>query len=132
MRPDEICFVKALVAGSKPDSVIYVKRFGKAPGQSEVEYDYTAGKSATVGGQGVLCFEYRCSEGSPGQYQTYLQFLLTSLPVENIIHLLSSCLKRTQFAYNSAYMVMEDVELLRFVILFFFIHIKRAHKTLFW
>ena len=44
---------------------------------------------------------------------------ITSLPVENIIHLLSSCLKRTQFAYNSAYMVMEDVELLRFVILFF-------------
>ena len=75
MRPDEICFVKALVAGSKPDSVIHVKRFGKAPGQSEVEYDYTAGKSATVGGQGVLCFEYRCSEGSPGQYQTNLQFL---------------------------------------------------------
>ena len=25
VRPDEICFVKALVAGSKPDSVIYVK-----------------------------------------------------------------------------------------------------------
>ena len=45
---------------------------------------------------------------------------ITSLPVESIIHLLSSCLKRTQFAYNSAYMVMEDVELLRFVILFFF------------
>ena len=35
---------------------------------------------------------------------------ITSLPVENIIHLLSSCLKRTQFAYNSTYMVMEDVE----------------------
>ena len=75
MRRDEICFVKALVTGSKPDSVVYVKRFGKAPGQSEVEYDYTAEKSATVGGQGVVCFEYRYSEGSSGQYQTHLQFL---------------------------------------------------------
>ena len=35
---------------------------------------------------------------------------ITSLPVENIIHLLSSCLKRTQFAYNSTYTMMEDVE----------------------
>ena len=35
---------------------------------------------------------------------------ITSLPMENIIHLLSSCLKRTQFAYNSTYTMMEDVE----------------------
>lgn len=35
---------------------------------------------------------------------------ITSLPVENIIHLLSSCLKRTQFAYNSTYTMMKDVE----------------------
>lgn len=75
VRPDEICFVKALVVGSKPDSVIYVKSFGKAPGLSNVDYGYTAEKSATVGGQGVVCLEYRCNEGSSGQYQTHLQFL---------------------------------------------------------
>ena len=75
VRPDEICFVKALVVGTKPDSVIYVGSVGKAPGQSDVEYGYTAEKSATVGGEGVVCLEYRCNEGSSGQYQTHLQFL---------------------------------------------------------
>ena len=75
VRPDEVCFVKALVVGTKPDSAIYVGSVGKAPGKSDVEYGYTAEKSATVGGQGVVCLEYRCNEGSSGQYQTHLQFL---------------------------------------------------------
>ncbi|KAJ7388755.1 hypothetical protein OS493_035865 [Desmophyllum pertusum] len=74
-RPDEICFVKALVTGSKPDSVIYVKSTGKAQGSPDVDYGYTAEKSAMVGAQGVVCLEYRCNEGPQAPYQTHLQFL---------------------------------------------------------
>ena len=37
-RLTEICFVKAVVSGSRPDSVIYVKSTGKASGQPTVDY----------------------------------------------------------------------------------------------
>ena len=75
VRRNEICFVKAIVSGSKPNSVIYVKSTGKAPGQPNLDYGYTAEKSAVVGGQGVVCLEYRCNEGPQVAYQTHLQFL---------------------------------------------------------
>lgn len=77
VRPDEICFVKALVTGSRPDSVIYVKSTGKAPGQPDVNYGYSAEKSAVVpsGSDGIVCLEYRCNEGPQVAYQTHLQFL---------------------------------------------------------
>ena len=96
VRPDEICFVKALVVGTKPDSVIYVRSIGKAPGQSDVEYGYTAEKSATVGGQGVVCLEYRCNEGSSEQYQTHLQFrtLTGSCTVQGLNNVLNDAQNR--------------------------------------
>ena len=77
VRSDEICFVKALVTGSRPDSVIYVKSTGKAPGQPDVNYGYSAEKSAMVtqGSDGIVCLEYRCNEGPQVAYQTHLQFL---------------------------------------------------------
>ncbi|KAL9968790.1 hypothetical protein ACROYT_G020915 [Oculina patagonica] len=75
VRADEICFVKALVTGSNPDSVIYVKSTGKAPGQSDVDYGYTAEKTAMVGSSGVVCLEYRCNQGPQAAYQTHLQVL---------------------------------------------------------
>ena len=74
-RLTEICFVKAVVSGSRPDSVIYVKSTGKASGQPTVDYGYTAEKSVLVGNQGVVCLEYRCNEGPSATYQTHLQFL---------------------------------------------------------
>jgi len=70
-----ICYMKAVVSGSRPDSVIYVKSTGKAQGQSTLDYGYTAGKSAVVGNQGVVCLEYSCNEGPTAAYQTHLQFL---------------------------------------------------------
>ncbi|XP_022803228.1 cartilage intermediate layer protein 1-like [Stylophora pistillata] len=75
VRPNEICYVKALVTGSNPDSVIYVRSIGKAPGQPDLDYGYTAEKSSIIGGQGVVCLEYRCNEGPLVPYQTHLQFL---------------------------------------------------------
>lgn len=74
-RITDICFVKAVVSGSRPDSVIYVKSTGKASGQPTVDYGYTAEKSTLVGNQGVVCLEYRCNEGPSATYQTHLQFL---------------------------------------------------------
>ena len=74
-RLTEICFVKAVVSGSRPDSVIYVKSTGKASGQPTVDYGYTAEKSAVVGSQGVVCLDYRCNESPTATYQTHLQFL---------------------------------------------------------
>ena len=74
-RAPDICFVKALVSGSKPDSVIYVKSTGKAPNSPLLDYGYTAEKSEIVGNQGVVCLEYRCNQGAPSTYQTHLQFL---------------------------------------------------------
>ncbi|XP_078375573.1 cartilage intermediate layer protein 1-like [Oculina patagonica] len=75
VRADEICFVKALVTGSRPGSVIYVKSTGKARGQPVVDYGYTAEKAAMVGSSGVVCLEYRCNEGPQAAYQTHLQVL---------------------------------------------------------
>ena len=75
VRADEICFVKALVTGSNPNSVIYVQSTGKAPGQSDVDYGYTAEKTTMVGSSGVVCLEYRCNEGPQAPYQTHLQVL---------------------------------------------------------
>ena len=76
VQSPQICFVKALVSGSKPDSVIYVKSTGKAPGQPPLNYGYTAEKSEVVeDNQGVVCLEYRCNQGGSSQYQTHLQFI---------------------------------------------------------
>ena len=71
---NQICFVKAVVKGSKPVSVIYVKSTGKATGQSVLDYGYTAEKPAMVGNEGVVCLEYRCNEPQ-SVYQTHLQFI---------------------------------------------------------
>ena len=77
---NDICFIKAIVTGSSPESVIYVKSVGKAPrgevknGKEVLDYGYVAEKTTSVGGKGVVCLEYRCNQGlSP--YQTHLQFI---------------------------------------------------------
>ena len=72
----ESCFIKALVTGSSPDSVIYVKSTGRAPGQPVLDYGYVAEKTRRVGREGVVCLEYRCNQGQTSSpYQTHLQFL---------------------------------------------------------
>ena len=75
LRPD-VCFIKALVTGSRPDSVIYVKSIGRTPGQQVLNYGYVAGKTTGVGSEGVVCLEYRCNQGQTrSPYQTHLQFI---------------------------------------------------------
>ena len=72
----EICFIKALVTGSRPDSVIYVKSIGRAPGRPVWDYGYVAEMTTRVGSEGVVCLEYRCSLGQTrSRYQTHLQFI---------------------------------------------------------
>ena len=93
-RAPDICFVKALVSGSKRDSVIYVKSIGKAPNVPVRAYGYTAEKSTVVGNQGVVCLEYRCNQGQPSTYQTHLQFL--SLTGRCTIRRLNSILAQRQ------------------------------------
>ena len=80
----DICFIKAIVTGPSPESVIYVKSVGKAR-RGEVksgkkikevlDYGYVAEKTTRVGGKGVACLEYRCNKGGRSPYQTHLQFI---------------------------------------------------------
>ena len=75
LRP-EVCFIKALVNGSSPDTVIYVKSIGRAPGQPVLDYGYVAEMTTRVGSEGVVCLEYRCNQGQTrSPYQTHLQFI---------------------------------------------------------
>ena len=73
----EVCFIKALVTGSRPDSVIYVKSIGRAPGRPVLDYaGYVAEMTTRVGSEGVVCLEYRCNQGQTrSPYQTHLQFI---------------------------------------------------------
>lgn len=72
----EVCFIKALVTGSHPDTVIYVKSIGRAPGERVLDYGYSAEMTTRVGNEGVVCLEYRCNQGQTrSPYQTYLQFI---------------------------------------------------------
>ena len=79
LRP-EVCFIKALVTGSSPDTVIYVKSTDRALGQPVRNYGFVVGMTTRVGSEGVVCLEYRCNQGQSGSpYQTHLQFVtLTS------------------------------------------------------
>ena len=71
----KICYLKAVVSGSRPDSVIYVKSTSKAQGKPKLDYGYTAEKSTLVDNQGVVCLEYLCNKGGRTIYQTHLQVL---------------------------------------------------------
>ena len=70
------CFIKVLVTGSRPNTVIYVKSTGKANGtKPQLDYGFTAKSTRlTAGKEGVACLEYRCSKGS-SDYQTHLQVM---------------------------------------------------------
>ena len=72
----DICFIKALVTGSRPETVIYVKSTGKAAWRQQLDYGNTAEKSTRLGAgnEGVACLEYRCNGGSSA-YQTHLQVI---------------------------------------------------------
>ena len=71
----DICFIKALVTGSRPDTVIYVKSTGKAPRGGQLDYGYASEKSTRLNGnEGVACVEYRCN-GDSSAYQTHLQVI---------------------------------------------------------
>ena len=73
-NPNNICFVKVVIGGSKPESVLYLKSTGKGGG-ANVDYGYTAEKATRVGNAGVVCLEYRCGEGTTATVQTHLQLL---------------------------------------------------------